>query len=175
MNDFSNLPVSGGTLMMAAAYVAVAFVITGPLIAERSIKKLGWSHICKSDLRAEMSARKAPKGMIPKLDCNSVLGVWHPQFRQVCERHGNPDFGGPATAILTMQEKLRQEAEDRRLSYAASQSQSRCSCAATIVASDRIPWATYAGSMRLIAPPQIKNLQSELIRALHSPHCSRKG
>lgn len=175
MNDFSSLPVGGGLILAVALYIGLSMLATGPLVAERSIEKLGWSQMCEANLRAEISARKSPKRIIPKFDCNSIFGVWHPEFRKICNQHGNPNFGGPASSILETQEKMRQELEERRLSHAASKSLTRCSCAATIVASDRVPWATHAGSLRLVTPPQVRNLKSELVRALHSPHCQQKG
>ena len=175
MNDFSGLPISGSLLVTGAVYVAVSMMVTGPLVAERSIEKLGWNQICKTTLRADISARKAPKPVIPKLDCRSTLGAFLPELAKICDRYGNPDFGGPATAVMQQQEKLRRELEERRLSHAASKNLSRCSCAASLVASDRVHWATYAGSMRLISPLQVRSLESELVRALHSPHCVQKG
>ncbi|MGS4884949.1 hypothetical protein [Roseibium sp. MB-4] len=175
MNDFSNLPISGALVLSIAIYAGVSLIITGPLVADRSIKRIGWSQMCRANLNAEISARKSPSRVVPRLDCNSLLGVFSPDLRRVCEQHGNPDFGAPFTGIMRQQEAYRREAEEQRLSQAASQSASRCDCAATLVASNKISWASYAGSMRLISPPEVSRLSSELTRALHSPHCQRKG
>lgn len=168
--DTNNLPISGGVIIATALYATTCLFITGPLVAERTIEKADWNGQCHSALHAEVEAQRAPRQVIPKMDCRSTIGAFLPSLAQLCDHYGNPDFGGPANALLKEKARLQREAEAKRLALAAAQSQSQCDCAANMVAKDRA-WAIHAGSLRLASPSTVSNLASTLSQALHSPHC----
>ncbi len=166
-----NLPISGGVLIASLLYAGTSVFVLGPLVAERTIEKSNWNATCEAGLQADIEAQRSPPKIIPRTDCQSTIGAFMPELAKLCNHYGNPDFGGPMTSLLKQQENLRQQAEERRLAVAASQSSSQCDCAAALVAQDQA-WAIHAGSLRLITPPQVNTLSSELTRALNTPHCN---
>lgn len=175
MFDNSNqLPISGSILLSGLLYIGASIFILGPIVAERTIEKSDWNTQCKTALKTKIEASRKPRKFIPRTDCSSTLGLIMPELARLCKQYGDPDLGGFVTKQLRQQERLRQEAEERRLALAASQSSSQCSCAASLVAQDRI-WAIHAGSLRIITPHQVNNLTAELSRALNSSHCAGRG
>ncbi len=172
--ETSALPISGGVLVAGFIYAGASLFILGPLVAERTIEASDWSQQCQAGLQAEIEATRTPEKIIPQMDCRSTLGSFLPELAKICDQYGNPDFGGPASSLLRQQEKVRRAAEEKRLALTASQSTSRCDCAANVVAQDR-NWAIHAGSLRLISPPQVTRLSSELSRALQSSHCTSRS
>lgn len=166
----SNLPISGGVIIASLLYAGTSMFVLGPLVAESTIEKSGWNTSCETGVRANIEAQRSPPKFIPKTDCRSTIGAFIPELATLCNQYGNPDFGGPKAGLLRQQERLRQEAENRRLNLAASKSGSQCDCAAALVAQSH--WAIHAGSLRMITPPQINTLSSELTRALNTPHCN---
>jgi len=173
--DTSNLPISGGVILAVALYAGVSFIGTGQVIAKRTIENSDWGAMCQSTLQAEISTRREPATIIPRTDCNSLLGGLMPELGALCNQYGNPDLSGGTTSMLREQERQRREAEDRRIALAASQTGSRCDCAVSVVTQDRLNWAIFAGSARLISPPAVTdNLNSELTRALNSPYCAQR-
>lgn len=167
----TSLPISGGVILSALVYTGTCLFGLGPLLGERTIKKSSWIESCKTGLQKQIEAKRTPRKVIPKTDCRSMVGWLMPELSQLCTQYGNPDLAGPFGGLQEQQERLRKQAEDKRLSAIAAQSGSRCQCAASIVAQD-YAWALHAGSLRLITPPQIQNLNAELNRALYSPHCT---
>lgn len=172
-DSFNQLPVSGGTLMAGALYVGASMFVTGPLVGERVIAKSGWAQTCRSELHADIETRRTPPREMPSLDCRSIAGAFLPQLNELCDYYGNFDFGGLASSVIQAKERAKREMEDRRLARAAAQSGSRCACAAALVSQDSA-WAIHAGSLRLITPPAIKQLNAELLQALHTPRCAEK-
>ena len=173
--DTSNMPISGGLIVALALYAGASFWGTGQVIAKRTIENSDWGATCQSALRAEISTFREPVTIIPKTDCNSLLGGFMPELGALCNQYGNPDLSGGTTSMLLEQERQRREAEDRRIALKASQAGSRCDCAVSVVTQDRLNWAILAGSARLISPATVTdNLNSELTRALRSPHCTQR-
>ena len=173
--DTSNMPISGSVILAAALYVGVSFFGTGQVIAKRTIESSDWGAMCQSALRVKISTRREPATIIPRTDCNSLLGGFMPELGALCNQYGNPDLSGGTTGMLREQEHQRREAENRRIALAASQTGSRCDCATSVVTQDRLNWALLAGSARLISPPAVTdNLNSELTRALNSPYCAQR-
>ncbi|MEM8497843.1 MAG: hypothetical protein AAF542_07445 [Pseudomonadota bacterium] len=170
MFDTNNLPISGGLVIAGALYIGLSVFVLGPVVATRTIEKSDWQETCQSALVAEVEAtRKAPK-MIPRMDCQSLVGGFMPSLSQLCNQYGNPDFGGGTTALLQAQEKARRAMEDKRLALAKSKSANSCACAAALTAQDTA-WAIHAGSLRLMTPPPVAQLTGTLTTALQSPHC----
>jgi hypothetical protein len=170
--ESSALPFSPNLILSVVAFAGLSAFVTGPMIGTRMIEQSGWHESCPAALRAEAEAQASPSQPIPSLDCQSMLGGLMPELGTLCRELGNPDFGGPMTGVMREQERLRREAEERRLNAAASRSASACSCAANVfLEDDRIAFALHAGSARLITPPEITSLESSLERALRGPSC----
>lgn len=128
--DTTNLPISGGVIVASLLYAGAAVFVMGPLVAERTINKSDWNKTCEAGLQSAIETYRTPQKIIPSTDCRSTIGSFMPELARLCDQYGNPDFGGPTTRILRKQESMRQEAEDKRLALATSQSGSKCSCAA---------------------------------------------
>ena len=179
MGEMNTLPINGRVLIAGLIYASTTVFALGPLVAERSIEKSGWNNRCQSTLRADIAARRSPQQVIPALDCQSLaetplVGTFMPELGEFCDYYGNPDFGGLTTDLLRAQERTQREIEERRLARAAAQTDSRCECAAAVVAQDSA-WALHAGSLRLITPTAVKKLDTELQQALYLPRCAERG
>lgn len=175
--DSSNLPIGGGILLSALLYGAMAVFITGPLVAERTIERGGWQAQCRADLKdalvAEESVSAPAADVLPRFDCDSLLGMFGAEGRQICRRHGNFEFRLPGMDQLEARRKQLREIKRRRLETAIGNVASRCACAAALtLETRRIPFAIYAGSARLITPAPVKNLSNELEASLRSPLCA---
>jgi type IV secretion system protein VirD4 len=171
--DTSNLPITGGTILGIGVYVVINVFGAGPFVNDRELAKMNWLVICEANLQAEISMRREPTPVpaIPELDCQSTFGLLFGRDGQdLCRNYGNFEFPIPDENALREQERRAREAEDRRIERAASQAGSRCECASAVYQAEQIiPLAIYSGSARTIIPPQVRNIQSELTRALRSP------
>lgn len=174
--DFSALPISPGVVLGAGLYAVVSVFGTGQMVSEREIAILGWSAMCEADVRAEISATAAPPPVsaVLELTCTNTFGAFFGRDGEgFCQAYGNFDIPIPGANALREQERRLRDAEERRLARAASQVGSRCDCASALYqAENRVPLAVYAGSARAVTPPEVRNLTSELTRALRSPHCT---
>ena len=169
----NSLPIGGSVLVGLLAYAGISAFITGPTIGARMIEKSSWYESCPAALRSEFAAQAEPGQVIPRMDCQSLLGSFMPELGALCREYGNPDFGGPVTGMMREQERLRREAQTRRLDHATAQSSNMCSCAANVLLEeDRTAFALHAGSARLITPPEVAALESSLVRSLRSPACA---
>lgn len=169
----NSLPIGGSVLIGLLAYAGVSAFITGPMIGSRMIEQSGWHDSCPAAVVGQITRQAEPEQVIPRMDCQSLLGSFMPELGALCREYGNPDFGGPVTGMMREQERLRREAQTRRLNEAAAQSTTMCSCAANVLLEeDRTAFALHAGSARLITPPEVGALESSLVRALRSPACS---
>ncbi len=176
MNDLMNsLPIPSGIILGALGIAAFSFAVSGPLVAGRTVSFSNWAGQCKAAIHAEIELDKPAPLSMPKMNCSKLLGIFGPEMQAVCRKYGNPDFDFGVLDQLNQQKKRLAEREQRRLDALASSAGSRCDCAATVVISQRVPWAIHSVSGRLITPPLVQNLQSELETALHSPRCLRKG
>ena len=173
--DTSNLPISGMVVITLLTYAAISIFVTGQLIGDRMIETSDWDASCQSILRDEIAVQQEPPAIIPRTDCESVFGGFLPELGALCRQYGNPDFGGPAAGALREQERARRAAEARRMEHAAATAGSSCECAALLfLEEERVALAIYAGSARLITPPEISSLENSLTRALNSPLCAMR-
>ncbi|MCP4195973.1 MAG: hypothetical protein GY762_02390 [Proteobacteria bacterium] len=175
MTDFvNNLPLSGGVVVAGLIYVG-ASLMTGQIVGERLIKKSGWDNQCRAGIRADIVSRQPAQSFVPKIDCNSILGGWMGREGKAwCAQYGEKIIN-PLGDQLNARERQLREASKRRLTNALSKSSSRCSCAASLaLESNRVSFALYTGSIRLVNPPAIKNLKGTLATALNNPLCSVK-
>lgn len=171
MFDYGNMPVAGGVLAAVLFYAGASLLVTGPLVGERMIAKMDWAHQCARHVRAEAAATANPTK--PKLGCNELFGAWLGRdgalLCQVLDE-------SPIGQVLQSTEDAKREMQQRRFDYAAARAGSRCECAiTTTLESRRVPLAIYAGTARLVTPPSVKRLQSDLVSSLNAPSCAAKG
>lgn len=174
--DFSNFPISPSVFIGVGIYALVSALGTGPLVNGRELEKMNWPAMCEAGLQAGIVAQREPPSVsaIPDLDCQSTLGLFFGREGQdLCRNYGNFQIPIPGANALREQERRARAAEDRRIERAASQAGSRCECASAVYQAEQIiPIAIYVGSARLIIPSQVRNIKSELNRALRSPQCA---
>ncbi|MGB7433205.1 MAG: hypothetical protein WA921_12135 [Ahrensia sp.] len=171
--EIKDLPISGMTVIAAVGYAAISYLVTGPLVVDRTVQKSGWVAQCQRDLHGEIQSSRQVPEFTPQLDCNSILGMFGNEGQQLCRKYGN--FKVPLFDQLNDYQRRIQEQEEARLAQAADASTYRCDCAVSLTQETRrIPFALHAGSARLITPAAIKNLNSELQTSLRSPLCAGK-
>ena len=174
--SLSDFPISPGVILGAGIYMAVSVFGTGPMVGSREVAKINWPALCEADVQADISASAMPPpvSIVPELNCNSTFGtIFGREGKAFCQNYGNFDIPIPGANALREQEQRVYEAEQRRVARAVSQAGSKCECAASVYqAENRVPLAVYAGTARVITPPQVRNLKSELTRALRSPQCA---
>ena len=179
MFDLNSLPLSGGIIVAGAFWTGASVFALGPLVTERELIRDDWFATCEADLQSDLASQRttAPANAMPELDCNSTFGLLYgDQGEALCREYGNFSLPIPGLDALRDQERQVREAETRRINRAASQAGSRCACAASIYQSEhRLSLALYAGSGRLISPPQVRSRDAELARALSSPACTMNG
>lgn len=175
LNEANGLPVSGGLMVAIILYVLASMFVTGQVVGERMIAKSNWGQQCQTVLQVELRAQTPAPAFTPRLDCNSIFGVFGPQGRALCRRHGDV-LKIPFVDQLQGLQRRKQELQEKRFALAASKTGSRCGCAVSLtLEQQRVPLAIYAGSIRLVTPRFIKNLNTELMSSLRSPHCAMKG
>ena len=175
--DASGLPIGGGLAFGVFLYGAAAFFVAAPVIGERIAERSNWDAQCQALISARLELEKPDPVFTPKLDCQSTLGVLFPDMETVCRKHGNPEFNFPMLDQLNEVQHRKNELQERRLSWAVSQSGSQCSCAISLtIERSRTSLALFAGTATLVASTSIKDdLKPELVSALNSPRCSAKG
>lgn len=170
MIDLSSLPSGGGFVAGGLLYAALA-VGGGDLIGGRVIERDAWLPRCEATIR--QSAETASPADIPELSCGMLAGMIGPDGDKLCTAFGA--FIEPMAGSLLEQQRRLAELDLLRAQTIRSGATSRCACAANVVLDKRTDWAIYAGTLRLIAPATIRNLDAELFAALRSPLCSREG
>ena len=174
-SESNGWPVSGGALIGALIYGGAALFITGPIIGARTIEKFGWQDRCARAVRQVAAARAPAAKVIPKTNCRSTVGLLFGSNGDAWCRM----YGGRFKGIGDQIEGLRRQAEAQRqkqIAVAGSRAGSRCACAvSTTLEKRRVALAIYAGTLRIVTPPAVANLDAELMSALGSPTCSMKG
>lgn len=173
MFELNSLPIPGGVVVAGIAWAAIAGFGLGPVVAERTIENTSWPVMCESALLAEIAEEAPRETARPDISCRSVLGVFGAELRGFCAEGGDQLFDLLTIDPLASQKAALRQREAARLDRIAALAPSRCSCAASVVASDRVTWGLYAGSARLAGGP--KNLNADLIEALHAPACAQLG
>ncbi len=176
METGQTLPLGSGTFIAGAFYVAASLFVTGPVVGERTIAKSKWSEQCTVRLRQEIVTSLPEATPLPDLDCQSLLGWMGQRGMDVCRKHGNPALNLPFVNELQAHQRKLNQLKHERLKTKAEGAGSRCACAASVsLEKRRVAWALHAGSLRLITPPTLKNLNAELQAALQTPYCTPKG
>ena len=175
--DGSGLPITGGLFVTCALYAGLSLFVTGPVVGERTIDRMGWTEQCAAHIRAGVEVERPAAPAVPKLGCNELFGMWFGrEGAEFCAVHGGVFADNPINRALDAAEGAGREVQRKRMEYAASRAGSRCDCAATVtLEARRLPLAIYAGSARLITPPSIRRLGSDLDAALNGPACAMKG
>lgn len=174
----SNLPVTGGVVLTALAYGAIALFVTGPLVGERMIAKSNWEEQCQSGLvRASEERAMDSLPVIPDLGCDSVFGtLFGQEGNAFCRKHGGQFGRLPFLDQLEVQKRRAEERIRRQLENASHEAQSRCSCAvAKALQDERTSLAITAGSLRLVTPRSVREFPAALQSALGSDQCKMKG
>jgi len=168
--DFNGLPFSGGIVIAGLIYAGASMLVTGPTIGERVIEKSNWAPRCERVLQEAIILENPAPVSAPRPDCGSLLGaLFGADGAELC---GALDgLINPIVGQIEAQERKLALANQKRIELAASQSSSRCSCAQVVVLENRVPWALYAGSFRLVTPSAVRNLDGQLMSALSSPVC----
>jgi hypothetical protein len=172
-----SLPITGGAVLAVALYAGVSLFVTGPLIGGRMVEKMDWAGQCAGQIRAEVEAREPEaSATLPRLGCE-IFGVWHGEAgMSFCAKHGHVFEDNPVNRTIERLERAKREAQQKRMDYAASRAASRCDCAVTTTLENRrVSFAIYAGTARLVSPPSIIALGSDLATSLNTPACAMKG
>ncbi|WP_306261307.1 hypothetical protein [Pararhizobium sp. IMCC21322] len=173
MFDLNTLPGGGGLVLTGVAYGVFALFIGGQIIGARTIEKSRFLPRCEQAL-VLAAKQDAPtlQTPVPTPDCNSIIGMFAgPEGKQLCNIV-EPLFQNPLAGQIEKQNQELKDAYNARLKNAAAHASSSCKCAVNVQLEDRMPWALYAGSARLITPSKIRNLDAELFAALSSPVCA---
>ena len=175
MFDLNSLPISGGVIVAGITWAAISAFALGPVVADRTIENSGWHKTCETNLRSSIAARIPKPQSTPKITCGDIAKIFGMagDADQLCEQGGNAIFDLMMIDPLAGQKEQMRKRQAARLAQIADQAPSRCSCASSFVASDRLSWGLFAGSARQLGGP--KNLQAKLTQALHSPECARLG
>lgn len=172
MIDFSNLPVSGSFIAAVALYTG-ASIAAGQIISTRMIERSGWQENCQSELQSHYTAQKEPEPIVPRTDCQSVIGWLHSDANSLCWQFGNPDLAGPAAGRAREAERHARALRNRKLSEAAANAPSHCACAADTFKREKfLSLGLYAGTARLVTPNSVEHMPRELSQALSSPYCT---
>lgn len=172
--DPTGWPISGGILAAGALYAGISMFATGPLVAERTIARMGWKAECARTVVARSEERREPEPISPQIDCGALAGAMLGEDGyQLCRQFG-PLLNLPFAQVREQERRLH-EANERRIAREAAGAGNRCACATTYTLEDnRFDFALYAGSLRLITPPAVRNLSTELTSALATPVCAMK-
>ncbi|WP_299961515.1 hypothetical protein [uncultured Roseobacter sp.] len=171
MIDVSGLPGGGSLLLSVLAYAGLSY-LAGQEMIERQIDKSGWHQTCEVSILDDIDSRRKPVEVLPEMRCSDTVGWLGRDFQRFCQRMNDFDFNGPARRQEEALNRKRQELEDRRLGRLASKAGTQCSCAANIFkAENALSLSVYAGTARLITPPDVQNLQQSLRVSLGTPQC----
>lgn len=170
MFDINSLPVSGGVVASGLVWAGVSAFVLGPLVGDRTAHlKLNWPETCERSIRASAQTDgPAATVQVPSL-CGLFFGIYGDDGARYCAMHGH-HIDGPANRLLGGIQAQRDEVHRRRMEFAVSRADSRCSCALTTATEKRrLQLALHAGTARLVP---LKNWRSELVTALNSTECA---
>ena len=168
----SGMPINGGLLTGLIAYGLVSAFVTGPVIGERTIDKSGWEPRCEADLHNQIMSTAPERAEVPRMDCMATFGMFVPDPKGFCKKHSDFRLDMPIIDKVFELENQAREKAIRRIEDKAARSSSRCSCATRMVLEEeRVDFALYAGTARLVTPPSVRNLEGSLEATLSGPLC----
>lgn len=166
--------IGGSLLLVSVAYAALSVWGTGQVVAERTLQKSGLIQQCERGL-VQSVKRDTPElqSVPPKLKCNDLTNII------IGDGFGSNPYCKFVDILLDQSPARQIEVKNRRLvaaykervANAAANAGSKCACASHVVQSERVPWAIYAGSWRIVKPAELNNLDAKLSAALNSPLC----
>lgn len=174
----------GGIGVGVIAYGLFSNFVSGPELGQRTIDLVHeWPQICEAGITARAQPQERPRAAVPNINaCRMLFGIYGSDGQAYCDMHGHHfDIGasglldslGDISDALNAPQRI---ADEIRRDEMIADAPDRCSCAASQVLSDEATsFALYAASGRLITPPSIDNLQSELRAALSSAQCEFEG
>lgn len=134
MFDLNSLPISGGMIMAGALWAGISAFALGPLVADRTIDKMGWFTTCETDLRGGLAAQStAPSKATPQIGCRELMSVFGNSADQLCDQGAGPLLDLLTIDPLAGQKEQARQMEAARLARIAELAPSRCSCAARVV------------------------------------------
>lgn len=175
MQEAGGFALGGVGLALIFYALFMAFAV-GPELGQRTIDAQGWPQTCQSTIASTVQRRNVPAASIPRLNvCRMVFGFYGQDGQRYCDFHGDR-FNSGINSTVDALNGYADTINDWRTDQATIDAPDRCSCASSLVLeNERVSFALYAGSARLITPPTIRNLRSELRAALASPHCALEG
>ncbi|MEO0384163.1 MAG: hypothetical protein AAF234_11495 [Pseudomonadota bacterium] len=175
----------GGVGLALLGYGLFSAFVSGPELGQRTIDAMNWSENCETAIARQAEPEPRAPAAISRgsVDvCRIAFSLYGQRGEQYCDMHGATINGGvddlldTAGSLVDIVEAPARAARQALAAQAAADAPNRCACAATQVLSDeRLSFALYAGSARLITPPAIDTLQSQLRVALSSPYCAMEG
>lgn len=173
--DTTGIPVSGSIVVTGLIYAAFSWGVFGELIGQRTIERAGWLARCEQAVVEQVrNNRPDLQYSVPTPDCETIMGTFAGQEgKALCDVVGGL-FKNPLAGQIEAQNQRLIDAHRDRVEHAASQAKSQCVCAINVALETRTPWALYAGSLRLIKPSPVANVEAELSSALSSDLCRRE-
>jgi hypothetical protein len=168
----SSSPVSGSAAAGVLVWAATSCFLLAPIITERTALKIGWFEDCPKQIVADIQSRMPNSTFQPSIGCNDMVGALGSETKQLINMFG---LGMACDALdqKKAQQKRLAEIKRERLSQAAQEASSKCSCAVGhATESNRVSLALHAGSARLIPSASMADLKGTLRASLHSPVCS---
>jgi hypothetical protein len=177
LGDTTTTLLGSSAIVAGLIYGAVSGFITGPTMIDRMTEKtIDWPKQCVRTITAEVRRNEAPAPQMPTLGCRSIFGWLGPDGDAYCRMHGHLFDDNPLNQAMTATQTAARQAQENRLRHAAERAPDRCACAVTTtIEENRLSIALYAGTWRLVQPPAIKNLKSELATNLNASACAMKG
>lgn len=161
-----------GVLGAIILYALFSAFISGPIILEREVIKSGWHKQCQSTVKAEVIQSHPEPEFVPRIDCKTIFGGFGKGSSGLCE------LVGPLDIILKQKYEALERAKalnEQRLQAKLQAAGSRCKCPVSLLSERRIDVGLYSATARIVKPQLFKNLNSELMTALRSPHCAHRN
>lgn len=181
--DSSGVPLSGGVLLAAAAFVCTSLVL-GQEMARREIDLSGWETRCPMELvanaRADLAAKHQPRSSVPVRRCSTEVSKLPFLPREiiilgqtVCNELNDPDLNGSARALENETRERIDTLNAQRIARIQAKAGSQCGCAkAQHLQDSLIHNAVHAGTVRFVSLPKVANREQELRNTLHTPVCA---
>jgi len=170
MIDSNNLPISGGVLMTGLLYVATSVFITGPLVAQRTIEYENSHQMCVAQIQKQLPETQPETNGLPDIDCGILSKALSPELGQLCNAYEDSPLGQLIDSVMGGVSAQKEMLRAKRLQAIANKTKNQCKCAISIATRETY-WSIYAGSARLITPPEVSALPSTIYKAAQSPYC----
>lgn len=172
----TSLPQIGGGAFLAVLAYAASSLWAGQEIGERMIERSGWTPTCEAGIQADLDAERTPKHHVPEARCSDQIGWLHPELLKFCLKLRDPDFNAGQRRAEEEYHRRKRQLEDLRIGNAAAKAGSMCACAKNVYLSEEfLSLGLYAGTVRLITPSPVEDLEQGLRQSLATPQCQALG